>query len=304
MLNYAEDYKTAYDEKFRPLLTSSDLWASPSNNTFKFDGTSHIKVPEISVDSGRTDRKRNDLSMGHLADYSNDWTDYKLRFDREWKASVDPRDVDDTKQLTTIGNITGEYNRSQKVPEQDCYMYSELFKQKAASDADGVHTETLDENNVLKAFDGMMERMDNFSVTGERQLYVTPKINKILERANVQNRLASVNGNGNIDRSVYSLDDVTIKVVPASRMKTDFDFSVGVKQKDSAKQIQMFLIVNGVQIAPDKYQFAGLQAPSALTNGNYLYYESEFADVFLLKNKMAGYEVYVEEDNTAKPAGK
>ena len=62
----------------------------------------------------------------------------------------------------------------------------------------------------------------------------------------------------------------------------------------------MFLISNGVQIAPEKYSFVGFDQPSASTSGNYLYYEQSYDDVLLLSTKTKGYEVVVGDATGTK----
>ncbi|TPR12391.1 capsid protein, partial [Apilactobacillus timberlakei] len=119
--------------------------------------------------------------------------------------------------------------------------------------------------------------------------------------ADFANRAANINGNGKIDRSIYSIDDVTIVVVPSHLMRTDFDFSNGAKDKDGSKQIQMFMIVNGAQLAPQTYSYAGIQEPAPLTNGNYLYYENSLSDVFMLDNKASAYSVAITDREGSKP---
>jgi len=126
-----------------------------------------------------------------------------------------------------------------------------------------------------------------------RILYVTPKTNAILKRAEVMNRALTLKDPNKVQRTVYSLDDVTIRVVPSDLMQTAYDFSDGSKTIDSAKQIEMFLIYNGVQIAPEKYSFVGFDQPSAATSGNYLYYEQSYDDVLLLKTKTKGIQFVV-----------
>ena len=57
----------------------------------------------------------------------------------------------------------------------------------------------------------------------------------------------------------------------------------------------MFLIYNGVQIAPEKYSFVGFDQPSAATSGNYLYYEQSYDDVLLLNTKTKGIQFVVSD---------
>ena len=47
-------------------------------------------------------------------------------------------------------------------------------------------------------------------------------------------------------------------------------------------------------ITPHKYSFAQLEAPSALSEGKYVYYEESYEDVFILNNKADAIQFNVE----------
>lgn len=293
-INYAEAYQQAIQQAFYDgHLFSQDLWNSPSNNVIKFDGAKHIKVPRLTIDEGRKDRARRTITQP-AANYSNDWDSYELTNERYWSTLVDPSDVDESNMVISIANITKQFNLDEKMPEMDRQMFSKLYSEKVAANDGGITTDTLDEKNILTAFDQMMVDFDEARIPGtNRILYVTPAINAILKRAESINRSLVLKDANKVQRTVYSLDDVTINVVPSDLMQTAFDFSVGSKTVDTAQQIQMFLIYNGVQIAPQKYSFVGFDAPSAANSGNYLYYEQSYDDVLLLKTKTKGIQFVV-----------
>ncbi|WEV40354.1 capsid protein [Lactobacillus sp. ESL0681] len=304
-INFAEQYQQAIQDSFYNLdgvLYSRALWNSPANSMIKFDGAKHIKLPKLTILSGRKDRQRRTIT-GFSTNYSNDWESYELTNERYWQTLVDPLDVDETNYVVSIANITKQFNLTQKMPEQDRFMFSRLFSQKQELDGgQGIHNETLDENNILEAFDTMMLDFDEARVPAQnRVLYITPKINAILKRAVAKNRSMSIDAN-NPQRTVYSIDSVKLVIVPADLMQTAFDFSDGSKVIDSSKQIDMFLIYNGIQLAPEKYSFSGFDQPSAANSGNYLYYEESYNDVLLLQTKTAGIEFVVSDKPTVAPA--
>lgn len=299
-VNYADAYQQAIQQAFYDgHLYSADLWNSPSNSVIQFDGAKHIKVPRLTIEQGRQDRTRRTITQP-AANYSNDWDSYELTNERFWSTLVDPSDVDESNMVVSIANITKQFNLDEKMPEMDRQMFSKLYTEKVAAGDGGLHEDTLDEKNILTAFDDMMVNFDEARIAqAGRILYVTPKVNAILKRAEAMNRELVLKDANTVQRTVYSLDDVTIKVVPSDLMQTAYDFTVGSKIKDDAKQIEMFLIFNGVQIAPQKYSFVGFDAPSAANSGNYLYYEQSYDDVLLLKTKTAGIE-FVTADKAPK----
>lgn len=296
-INYADKYQQAVQQAFYDgHLYSADLWNSPSNSMIQFDGAKHIKVPRLSITAGRQDRARRTITTPQV-NYSNNWDSYELTNERYWSTLVDPSDIDETNMVVSIANITRQFNLDSKMPEKDREMFSKLYQQKVHYDGDdGIHTESIDEKNVLKLFDEMMSNFDEARIPAQgRMLYVTPKMNSILKRADALNRAIVVSDPSNIVRTVHSLDEVTITVVPSDLMQTTFDFTTGSKLKADAKQIDMFLIENGIQIAPEKYSFVGFDQPSAATSGNYLYYEQSYDDVLMLSTKTKGYEVVVSD---------
>lgn len=306
-INYAEAYQQAIQQGFYDgHLYTSQLWQSPSNSLITFDGAKHIKLPRLSILEGRKDRSRRTIT-DISANYSNDWDTYELKNERYWSTLVDPSDVDESNYVISMANITRQFNLDEKMPEMDKYMFSKLFLEKQTKDGGkGIATTTLDEKNILTAFDDMMVDFDEARIPNQnRYLYVTPKINAVLKRAEAMNRGLTLKDPNSIQRTVYSLDDVTIVIVPSDLMQTAYDFTIGAKTIDSSKQIEMMLIYNGVQVAPEKYSFAGFDQPTASSSGNYLYYEQSYNDVLLLNTKTAGIQFVIADKATPQaPATK
>lgn len=313
-VNYADKYQQAVIDGFYPdALYSSALWQSPSNKQINFLDAKHIKVPRLQILSGRKNRERRTITTP-AANYSLNYDVYELKFDRYWSTLVDPLDMDETNQVVSIANITNQYNRDSKMPEKDREMFSKLFSQRQAVNEDesldvntGIHSESLDAGNVLKAYDQMMSNLDRARVPAQgRILYCDTATYSMLKTAEAANRTIVVGDAQNINRSVRSLDEVTVVSVPEDLIQTKFDFTDGSKEVDDAKQIKMMLIWNGSQIAPEKYSWAGFDQPSASTAGNWLYYEQSYDDVLLLKPKFRGVEFFIadKEANSTSPAGR
>ena len=101
-------------------------------------------------------------------------------------------------------------------------------------------------------------------------------------------------GGSNVSRIINRLDEVEIVSVPTTLMKTEYDFEEGFEAKQSAKQINMFLVHPTAVITPVSYEFAQLDAPSATTNGKYYYFEESFEDVFILNMRKGALQFNVE----------
>ncbi|QKS71666.1 capsid protein [Paenalkalicoccus suaedae] len=283
-LNYAELYQKTLEQKFSKELMFVELYNSPNNSRIRFTNAKTIQIPRIDV-TGMTDTNR-DAITGFTRKVDNDWETKTLDHDREFSTFIDPMDVDETNDAVTIANTTRVFNEEQKIPEMDKYMASKLYAEATGFGVTPVTT-ALSEANALQIFDQMMEDMDEAEVPAEgRILYVTPVTYTILKNAEKLERTIQVQANnGAINRSVRSLDDVQLKRVPSSRMKTVYDFTVGAVADDEADQINMILVHPRAVLSPMKYEQVLLGEPSALSKGKRTYYERSYWDVFVFERK-------------------
>ena len=170
-------------------------------------------------------------------------------------------------------------------PEKDAYTISKIYSDWAA-EGKTANTDTLTVDNVLTVFDELMEGMDESLVPSNgRILYVTPAVKTLLKSASNIGLSKSVEHQANINRVVDRLDEVKLITVPSFLMKSSYEFTTGFAPSDTAKQINMFLVHPSAILTPNKYAFVGMQAPAAGTKGDYIYYEKEYADVFILNNR-------------------
>lgn len=298
VLNYAQAYQQGLQKRYSEngLLYSQKLWNSPGNGVIKWNGAKEIKLPKLLIKNGRRDRVRRAITSPS-ANYENQWETYTLKNERYWDTLVDPLDIDETDYVTSIANITKVYNDNEKIPEMDKQMFSSLFSLKQTHDGGkGIEAVALTEDNILKQFDKMMLAMDKAAVPSGRLLFVSPEVNYILKEAKGMQRTFSVqSNNGEINRIVRRLDEVNIEpAIPNDRFMTLYDFTVGAQVAQGAKQIQMMLIHPTCMAAPQKYKFVGLDKPSAITSGQYLYYEQAYDDVLLFETKTDALEVVTE----------
>lgn len=293
VLNYAELYTQGLQQKYSDGLFFSELYMTSNNNQIRWINAKTIQIPRIDV-TGMVDVDRD--SIGDFTrQVDNSWETKTLQHDREFRTLVDPVDIDETNMAVSIANITSVFNDEQKIPEMDKYLASKLFAE--FEQYGGVADETvLDVNNALQVFDKLMEQMDEAEVPQEgRLLYVTPAVYTLLKNAEqIQRQLQVTSNSGTVNRGVRSLDDVSLKRVPSSRMKTVYDFTRGATEGAGARQINMILVHPRSVITPQKYEFVSLDQPSARTGGKYLYYERKYWDVFAIERKVPGMAFNVE----------
>ena len=288
--NYAEQFEQALHQKYAKELASVDLFNS--NPQVKFINAQTIKLPNITV-SGYKDHNRQTIGF-NSGTISNDWEPKKLEHDRDIEFAIDPMDVDETNLVVSIANVQNTLETEQGIPEKDCYVFSKLYTEAGKYAANGatIDTTTLTAENILQKFDDAMEKMDEAGVPSEgRILYVTPAVNKLFKQAKDIQRVLGVNGsNGDVKRSIYSLDDVKIKQVQSARMKSQYNFTNGCVATDEAKQMNFILIHPSCEVAREKYSYIKVFTPGhdSRTADNYLLQSRFYMDAFLIKNKEAG----------------
>lgn len=299
-LNYATSYERTLDQAFPYVLNFGALYATPNNGRYRWVNSKTIEIPRLST-TGRVNADRDTIAQASR-NYDNSWETKTLSNERKWSTLVHPMDVDETNMTATIGNITQVFNEEQKFPEMDAYLISKLYSLWTTSvSAEGYTGKTADKTalttaNVLTVFDNLMLKMDNARVPANgRILYCTHEVKTMLKQATQIQRTWDVqSGADSINRAVSRLDEVQVVGVPASLMKTAYVFTTGYAPAEQAKQINIMLVHPLAVITPHKYSFAQLEAPSALSEGKYVYYEESYEDVFILNNKADAIQFNVE----------
>lgn len=292
-VNYAEAYEKALAQAYPNVLNFGELYNTSNNSVYKFVDSKTIHIPSISV-SGRTNVNRDVMNGQFQRNVDNNYETKTLTFYREWSTSIDPADVLDTNMVLTIQNATKVFNEEQKFPEKDAYTVSKIYADWVAA-GKTADTTALDVDSILPTFDALMEAMDEALVpsTG-RLLYVTPAVKTLLKQAANITLYKDVANQANINRVVDRLDEVKLITVPSFLMKTAYTFSTGFTPAGTAKQINMFLVHPSAILTPNKYAFVGMEAPAAGTKGDYIYYEKEYADVFILNNRTGAIAFNIE----------
>lgn len=294
--NYAEKFLQPLNQKYAQEMTSYDL--TQSNPQVQFLNAQTIKLPSITV-SGYKDHNRQGVGF-NTGTITNEWEPKKLAHDRDVEFAIDPMDVDETNLVVSIANVQNTLETEQAIPEKDSYRYSKLLAEAKTYKANGAHIDTtvLTASNILDWFDDEMERMDDAGVPSEgRVIYCTPKIRKLLKRAEGIQRTFDVQNTGTaINRNIYSLDDVKIKKVPSGRMKSKYDFSNGCVAAGDAKQINIILIHPSCVVSRDKYAYINVFSPGhdSRTADKYMLQSRFYMDLFLIKNKAVAVSINVE----------
>lgn len=283
--DYATTFTQLLQQKYAKELCSDAL--TQSNQQVKFINAQTIKLPRMTVSGYKDHTRTPGFNAGTMG---NDWEAKKLEHDRDVEFWIDPMDIDETNLTLSVANIQNTFETEQAIPEKDSYRFSKLHAELTGYSG-RISTDVTAATNFLEAFDEEMARMDEAGVPEEgRMLYVTPAMNKIIKEAEGLQRVMTVTSPSTINRNVHSLDNVSIRMVPAARLKTKYDFTAGCVAAADAKQINWILIHTSCVVCRDKYSYIKLFTPGtdSRTADGYLYQNRNFGDLFLLEKKVEG----------------
>ena len=284
-INYAEIYSNQLRELYGQELTCDALYHS--NTDIQLKNGKSIKIPTLSV-SGYKDHTRASLGF-NTGSYANAYETKTLDHDRSIEFVVDPMDFDETDTVVSLANIQNRFEKTQAIPELDCYTYSKLYSEAKRVSA-AVKNDNLTVSTILTDFDDNLEALEDKGVPLDRLiLFCTPTYKKLLKNAEGIQRTLDIKNGGGIDRRVHSLDDINnIVTVPSNRFKTLYDFTDGCVAATGAKQINYILIDPECQVSRVKYSYIHLFSPGSdsRTSDNYLYQNRRYNGTFAIDHLM------------------
>ena len=276
-LNYAQQYAKELAQAYPYVLYSGALWNTENSSKYKVIDAKTIQIPVISV-GGRTNGNRDTIGS-----FTRNFETKTLKNHRTWQTLVHPKDVDETNQVVSIANITKVMNEEEKFPEMDAYIFSTIFNLRNDLEAITALEEDLTVANILDKFDDMMDKMDEARVPAAGRVLYCDTFTKTLITKAIS--IVRSNGDKKLVRDVERLEDVEIVSVPTDLFYTKYTFNNGFEKDGEAKSIKMLLLHPSATLPVVSYEFAQLQAPSAMSKGKYVYFEESFEDVFLLNKR-------------------
>lgn len=280
-LNYAQQYSAELAQAYPYVLYSGALWNNENSRKYRIVDAKTIQIPSISV-GGRTNGDRDTIG-GFTRNFNNSWETKTLKNHRTWETLVHPKDIQETNQVASIANITRVMNEEEKFPEMDAYIFSTIFNLRNDLEAITALEEDLTVANILDKFDDMMDKMDEARVPAAGRVLYCDTFTKTLITKAIS--IVRSNGDKKLVRDVERLEDVEIVSVPTDLFYTKYTFNNGFEKDGEAKSIKMLLLHPSAILPVVSYEFAQLQAPSAMSKGKYVYFEESFEDVFLLSKR-------------------
>ena len=220
VLEYAKIFQPALDKQVVQEATTG--WMELNSNMVRYNGGNEVKLPDMVMDGlGDYDRANGFVKGG----VTLSWKTYSLTQDRGRTFSIDAMDVDETAFVATAGNVLGEFQRTQVVPEIDAYRYSKLAT--LAIGAEQTRSLAVTEENVLDELLTDLAKMED--VIGAKDVIITmsPITANLLSKAGKDLLNKAVLAKGGLSVEVQALNDNLIVKAPSKLLKTEFEFLDG-----------------------------------------------------------------------------
>lgn len=290
----AKLFQTALDKQMLVGATSS--WMEANASQVKYNGGDTVRMPEISTNGLAAYDRDKGFNQGAV---TLTYKDYTLTQDRGRTFLLDSMDVDESNFLATAGNVMGEFQRLQVIPEVDAYRYSKI-----AALAKGASHETASfkpsTSNLLKQLDEELTTIQDIVGDSENLVIcMSTPVRTILNNVDNISRHLDVGQfkAGAIDTKVTMYNDIPILPVPSARMKTAYVFNDGKTSNQEAggftadggaKKINWIIMARTAPIAISKTDKIRIFTPedNQIADAWKLDYR-KFHDVWVPSNRLA-----------------
>ena len=223
-LEMTKIFQAALDKQMITGATSG--WMETNAGNVKYNGGDTVKMPTIDV-QGLADYDRdNGFTQGSV---TLSYTDYKLTQDRGRTFHLDSMDVDESNFVASAGNVMGEFQRTQVIPEVDAYRYSKIYS--LANDGKRVTTSfTPSAANIMAQLDKEITAIqDEIGDTESLVIIMSTPVRTILNNAkDIDKHLDVTNFEaGVINTKVKTYNEIPILGVPSARMKSKYTYNDG-----------------------------------------------------------------------------
>lgn len=262
-----------------------------------FAGANAVKVMKLStVGLGTYSR-----TAGYPAgDITAEWETMTLATERGRAFSLDRMDNDETLGLV-LGNLIREWMRVHVAPELDAYRFAKYFTATDGANRVSSAAALSTAANVLTAFDVGMAALDDDEVPAEgRILYISTGCYNLLKGALTRSWASE----GSVDRSLETLDRVTVVPVPQARFYTAVTLNAGATSSaggfaktGGAHDINFLIVHPTAVLQPVKLNNVKYFSPDVnqISDGHLWQYRL-YHDAFVYDNKVNG--IYAHDKNS------
>lgn len=290
----AKIFQQALDKQI--LVGATSGWMETNAQNIKYNGGDTVRMPKIVVGGLAKYDRDNGFNQGAV---TLSYDDYKLTQDRGRTFHLDSMDVDESNFVASAGNVMGEFQRLQVIPEVDAYRYSKI----AALAKTAMHetaTFTPDKTNILEALDAEITKIQD--VVGDAEplvIIMSTPVRTILNGAKDITKYLDTAAfkAGVIDTKVKTYNEIPILPVPSARMKTAYVFNDGktagqetggFKADTTAKNINWIIMARRAPIAISKTDKIRIFDPATNQKADAWKIDyRKFHDLWIPSNKLA-----------------
>lgn len=223
-LEMTKIFQQALDKQM--LVGATSGWMETNAANVKYNGGDTVKMPTIEVQGLANYDRDKGFNQGAV---TLKYTDYKLTQDRGRTFHLDSMDVDESNFVASAGNVMGEFQRTQVIPEVDAYRYSKIY---ALANAKSRVTAsfTPSATNILAQLDEEITTIqDTIGDAESLVIIMSTPIRTILNTVkDIEKHLDVTNFKaGAIDTKVRTYNEIPILGVPSARMKSKYTFNDG-----------------------------------------------------------------------------
>lgn len=294
-LEMAKIFQQKLDEQM--IVGATSGWMEANAGQVKYTGGNEVKIPILTMNGmGDYDRDNGFVQGAVTLSYGT----YILTQDRGRTFQLDSMDVDETNFVATAGNVMGEFQRTQVIPEIDAYRYSKIAALAiAASKQSAAYTPAAD-TILAKLKDDIAKVQD---IVGESEpLVITmsvPVATILDESPSITKKLDVMDfAQGSVNLKVKSLDGAPIIKVPSARMKTAYVFNDGTTAGQTAggfvadaaaKAINWIISVRRCPIAVSKTDKVRIFSPDTNQKADAWKLDyRKYHELWIPTNKLAG----------------
>lgn len=284
-----------YAQKFAPIIDAIYKNASVTEGMDAatrpdFSGVNEVKVLKVST-TGLGDYSRaNGYPKG---DVTAAWETMQLTEERGKEISIDRLDNEETLGLT-FGTVTGDFMRTQVVPELDAYRFAKYASATGISKATAA---ALTKDTVLAAIDEASRQMDADEVPLEgRRLYISSDLKPVMNQA-VTRQWGSDSG---VSNTLAGYNGMPIVYVPKTRFYTaltlnDGSTNWGYAKGTGAQNINFMVIYPAAILQVVKFALPKIFTPDENQDKDTWKFQfREYHDAFVYDNKAKGVYLHAQ----------
>ena len=270
---YAKVFMGTLDKQMLEGATSG--WMEKNAGQVKYCGGNEVKLPKLSL-SGLGDYDRTSgFAEGSV---TFQYETLSLSQDRGRTFQLDAMDVDETNFALAAGNVLGEFQRTQVIPEVDAYRYSSIAAKAITKSRSSEYTP--DKSTILHELLADIARIQDVTGEGAEIVITMPvPVGSLLKEATGMTHSLDVGDfrQGSACFRVKMLDGCPIVQVPSARMKTAYTFLDGTTEgeedggfaaDEDALDINWILAVRQAPVAVSKTDVSRIFDPMTNQKAN------------------------------------